>query len=208
MATKAKAQKGGFFLGAIIGLLVGVLVALGVALYVTKVPIPFVDKVPQRTPAQDAAETERNKTWDPNAPLAGHNPARPAAQASGTVSEAAPDAASAAAPVPKAAASRPAAGASVPALAASAKGEAEAVQFYVQVGAYARSEDAEQQRAKLAISGLEGRITEREQAGKVMYRVRLGPFGSHEEATAVKEQAAGAGYPDAALVRVPRANNP
>ena len=49
MASKAKTQRGGFFLGAIIGLLVGVLVALGVALYVTKVPIPFVDKVPQRS---------------------------------------------------------------------------------------------------------------------------------------------------------------
>lgn len=211
MASKVKAQKGGFFLGMIIGLLVGVLVALGVALYVTKVPIPFVDKVPQRTPAQDAAEEERNKTWDPNAPLAGRNPARPAAAASGVVSEAASVAPAAApvaeAPVPKPAASR-AAAASAPVAAASAKGEAETLQFYVQVGAYARSEDAEQQRAKLAMSGLVGRITEREQAGRVMYRVRLGPYDSHDEAGTVKEQAAAAGYPDAALVRVPHVNNP
>lgn len=206
MAAKAKTQRGGFFLGAIIGLLVGVLVALGVALYVTKVPIPFVDKVPQRNAEQDAAEAERNKTWDPNAPLAGRHPARPNNEASGVVSEAASAAQSAPA-ASKPAPARPASAASAASSAApgaSAKAEAEALQFYVQVGAYARSEDAEQQRAKLGLSGLAARITERDQAGRVMYRVRLGPFDSHEEASSMKEQAAAAGYADATLVRVPR----
>jgi cell division protein FtsN len=65
-----KNQKGGFVLGLIVGLLVGLAVALGVALYITKVPIPFVNKVPQRTAEQDAQEAERNRNWDPNAPLA------------------------------------------------------------------------------------------------------------------------------------------
>ena len=73
-----KGQKGGFVLGLIVGLLVGLAVALGVALYITKVPIPFVNKVPQRTAEQDAAETERNRNWDPNAPLAGKGAARSA----------------------------------------------------------------------------------------------------------------------------------
>jgi hypothetical protein len=63
-------QRGGFALGLIVGLLVGLALAIGVALYVTKVPVPFVNKVPQRTAEQDAAEVERNKNWDPNAPLA------------------------------------------------------------------------------------------------------------------------------------------
>lgn len=210
MASKAKAQRGGFFLGMIIGLLVGVLVALGVALYVTKVPIPFVDKVPQRTPEQDAAEAERNRAWDPNAPLASRPAVRPSTEASGVLSEperANPPAWPAEA-ASKAAPSRPAAAASAaatPAAAASAKADGDALQFYVQVGAYARSEDAEQQRAKLGLSGLTARITEREQSGRVMYRVRLGPFEKHDEATTVKEQAVAAGYADATLVRVPRA---
>lgn len=216
MASKAKAQRGGFFLGMIIGLLVGVMVALGVALYVTKVPIPFVDKVPQRTPQQEAAEAERNKRWDPNAPLGGKPPARaaetvpPAEPAPVTPAPVTPapapaptPAPQAEAPAPKPAASRPAAAASA-AAPASSKADAEALQFFVQVGAYARSEDAEQQRAKLAMAGLVGRITEREQAGRLVYRVRLGPFDSHDEATGVKQQAATAGYPDAALVRVPK----
>jgi len=70
-------QRGGFFLGLIIGLLLGLGVALGVALYITKVPLPFIDKVPQRTAEQDAAEAEHNKNWDPNSPLYGKNPAKP-----------------------------------------------------------------------------------------------------------------------------------
>lgn len=212
MASKAKAQRGGFFLGMIIGLLVGVMIALGVALYVTKVPIPFVDKVPQRTQQQDTDEAERNKRWDPNAPLGGKPAAKPAepapaeapppATASAPAKPAAPVAPP---PTPSTGASRPAAPAAASApVAASSKADAEALQFFVQVGAYARSEDAEQQRAKLAMAGLVGRITEREQSGRLVYRVRLGPFDSHDEATQIKQQASTAGYADAAVVRVPR----
>ena len=76
-------QRGGFAIGLIVGLLVGLAMALGVALYVTKVPVPFVNKVPQRTAEQDAAEAERNKNWDPNAPLAGR-PAQIKAPANAT----------------------------------------------------------------------------------------------------------------------------
>ena len=69
--------RGGFITGLVVGLLVGLGVALAVALYVTKTPVPFIDKLPQRTAEQDAAEAAKNKNWDPNAPLAGKNPARP-----------------------------------------------------------------------------------------------------------------------------------
>ena len=75
-------QRGGFAVGLVVGLLIGLGVALAVALYVTKAPIPFINKVPLRNAEQDAAEAERNKHWDPNAPLAGKTPARPAAVAS------------------------------------------------------------------------------------------------------------------------------
>ena len=64
-------------MGLIVGLLIGLALALGVALYITKVPLPFIDKVPQRTAEQDAAEAEKNKNWDPNSPLYGRNPAKP-----------------------------------------------------------------------------------------------------------------------------------
>ena len=61
-------QRGGFAMGLIVGLLLGLGIALGVALYVTKAPVPFVNKLPQRTAEQDAQEAERNRNWDPNAP--------------------------------------------------------------------------------------------------------------------------------------------
>ena len=77
-------QRGGFLIGFVVGILIGLAAALAVALYVTKAPVPFVNKVPARSPTQDAAENERNRNWDPNSALAGRNPA-PGTSASGTV---------------------------------------------------------------------------------------------------------------------------
>jgi cell division protein FtsN len=204
-------QRGGFALGLIVGLLLGLVLALGVALYVTKVPVPFINKVPQRTPEQDAAEAERNKHWDPNAPLAS-KPAVKGAPAATT--PAAPDAAATpAAARPPAATTNPATAAAKPAIgqgpAASAavvkstKPGADAFTYFVQVGAYARPEDAEQQRARIGLMGLVAKITEREQSGRTVYRVRLGPFERKEDADAAQERLAGNGV-EAALVRVER----
>ena len=60
--------------------------------------------------------------------------------------------------------------------------------YFVQAGAYSRTEDAEQQRAKLAMMGVESRLTEREQAGRTVYRVRVGPFEQQEDADSAKEK--------------------
>lgn len=192
-------QRGGFGLGMVVGLLIGLALALGVALYVSKVPVPFIDKVPQRTAEQDAAETEKNRNWDPNAPLAGKPPVRPVVEAASA------GAAPAAGPV----ASAPAAAALPPADKASdrsAKVGADPFQYFVQVGAYAKPEDAEQQRARLAIAGLAAKVTEREQKdkGSVIHRVRLGPFDTREEADKARELAVAEGYAGAALVRLAR----
>ena len=190
MSTKLP-PRGGFLLGMVAGLLIGLALALGVALYITKAPIPFVNKVPQRTAEHDNAETERNRNWDPNAALGGKAQPRPAAPAASAVASApagvAP-AATAAAPVATPAASRPAArdpaailsGGPTPAPGA------DTFIFFVQAGAYTRSEDAEQQRAKLALLGQTAKISEREQAGRVVHRVRMGPFTTRDEADALK----------------------
>jgi cell division protein FtsN len=204
-------QRGGFALGLIVGLLLGLALALGVALYVTKVPVPFINKVPQRTPDQDAAEAERNKHWDPNAPLANRPPlkgAPAAAPPAAPEASAAPGAprAPAAAPNPAAPAAKPAAGPAPAASAAivkSTKPGADAFTYFVQVGAYARPEDAEQQRARIGLMGLAAKITEREQSGRTVYRVRLGPFERKEDADSAQERLAGNGV-EAALVRVER----
>ena len=204
------AQRGGFAIGLIVGLLAGLALALGVALYVTKVPVPFVNKVPQRTAEQDAAETERNKNWDPNAPLAN----KPAVKsgAAPTASQPAPAATPPAAAAPTTVATRPAtalgssvaaASAAAPTPAKSTKPGGDAFTYFVQVGAYARTEDAEQQRARVGLMGMSAKVTEREQSGRTVYRVRLGPFERKDDADAAQQRRAGNGV-EAALVRVER----
>ena len=64
-----QAQRGGTFLGIILGVVIGLAGALAVAIYVTKVPVPFMNKNQPRKAEQDAAEALKNKNWDPNAPL-------------------------------------------------------------------------------------------------------------------------------------------
>jgi len=216
-------QRGGFVMGLVVGLLVGLSLALGVALYVTKVPVPFVNKVNQRTAEQDAAELEKNKNWDPNGPLQNKSGARPGMAASAAVPATMPVPPTATAtpgpPVaarpgaavgpigPTTAASAPvvaaAASAAIakPASPASTKPGVDPFTYLVQAGAYARTEEAEQQRAKLAMLGYEARLTEREQAGRTMYRVRIGPFDKKTDAEAAREKLSAAGV-DAAVVTV------
>lgn len=211
-------QRGGFLVGFVVGILLGLAAALAVALYVTKAPVPFINKVPMRSPAQDAAEAERNRNWDPNSALAGRNPA-PGTSASGVVAGTEPPTRPAiapqvepAAPVPPVATASQPRTARAPASAAVASASPRGSQsnaalgggaftYFVQAGAYSRSEDAEQQRAKLAMLGMDSRLTEREQGGKMVYRVRVGPFERREDAESTKEKLAGSGV-DAALVAV------
>lgn len=188
-----KKQGGGFALGLVAGVMIGLALALGVALYITKVPVPFVDKVPQRTPEQDAQEAERNKNWNPNGPLSPQGTgSRPAV------------ATSASAAAPAASGRDPAAILSgAPATMPSTATGVDAFIYFVQVGAYRRAEDAETQRAQLAIQGLTARITEREQAGRTVYRVRLGPIETRAEADGLQQQLHSTGL-DGQLVRVQR----
>ena len=75
--------------------------------------------------------------------------------------------------------------------------------YFVQAGAYRTPEDAEAQRAKLSLMGVEARVTEREQAGRTVYRVRAGPFNLKDDADHLKDRLDGGGL-ETALVRVQR----
>jgi cell division protein FtsN len=206
-------QRGGFALGLIVGLLIGVGLSLAVALYVTKVPVPFIDKVPQRTAEQDAAEARKNENWNPNALLSGKSggaPATPGAPAGPTtpVTPAAPAAPAVVAPPASAGAATPAPvappvaviGASRPA--ASARSAIETLGYVVQIASYSRAAEAEQQRTRLILAGLpDVKVVEFDQGGAKMYRVRLGPFKVREDADRAKDQAASAGFSDASVWR-------
>jgi cell division protein FtsN len=73
----------------------------------------------------------------------------------------------------------------------------------VQAGAFRTPEDAETQRAKLSLMGLDAKVTEREQSGRQVFRVRVGPFEKKEDADRQKEKLESSGI-ESALVRVQR----
>ena len=207
-----KQQRGGTVVGFILGVIVGLGGALAVAVYVTKVPVPFLNKNGTRAPDQDAAEAKRNKDWDPNAPLYGKNPARPVTLAPEAAPAATPEAPTAAAPAPRAAPCNPEALppsadplgdlARAKAKAASAAG-VDPFEYFVQAGAFRTQQDADAQRAKLAMLGWEARVSERETNGRVVFRVRIGPFSKRDDAESLKDKLDGAGV-ESALVRVQR----
>jgi cell division protein FtsN len=212
-------QRGGTFLGLIIGGLLGLGAALAVAVYVTKVPVPFMNKSPSRGGAEgDAAEAKKNKDWNPNGPLASKTQVKPPPPPI----PAAPELA--AVPAPPAAVvagAKPAASAAgkvakpPPSLdplgdLAKAKLESPTAQpgvdpftYFIQAGAFRTPEDAEQQRARLTLLGVQARVSEREQSGRTVYRVRLGPFQNKDDADAAKARLDNNSI-ETALVRVQR----
>lgn len=215
-----KQQRGGTLLGFIIGVVVGMGAALAVAVYVTKVPVPFVSKGQGHSAEQEAAEVKKNKDWDPNAPLYGKNPAKPVASpvsapvaptdqpakpetgatiavtskpvsGQGPVAPAKADAKAAVDPLGDLAKARTTGAATEP------------FTFFVQVGAFRSAEDAEAQRAKLLLGGIDAKVTEREQSGRTVFRVRVGPFDRQDDAAKAKDRLDAAGM-ETALVRVQR----
>ena len=224
-----KQQRGGTILGFIIGVVVGLAGALAVAVYVTKVPVPFMNKGQTRSADQDIEEAKKNKDWDPNAPLYGKNPAaKSAPPAASAPAAAAPPAATPAPAAATAPAATPTTKAEVKsevkaadskkseakaatsadpigdlAKAKTAAADAEPFVYWVQVGAYRTAEDAEGQRAKLSLSGIESKISEREQSGRTVFRVRVGPFDKKEEGEKTKDKLDKSGL-ETALVRVQR----
>lgn len=198
-----KQQRGSTFVGFIVGLLVGLGLALAVAVYVTKVPMLFFNKAANSAADRDANELEKNKNWNPNAPLYGKNPAKPASAPETVITSPASNA-----PDNKPAVNADPLGDLVKARAKNSASSAAAstpdpFTYFIQVGAFRTLEDAEAQRAKLSLAGIETRVSAREQSGRQVYRVRMGPFEKREEADAAKSRLDNAGIENA-LVRVQR----
>jgi cell division protein FtsN len=205
-----RTQRGGTFLGFILGLVLGLGVALGVAIYVTKVPTPFSNKNQPRSNAQDVQESEKNKDWNPNSVLQPKAPAEQpvAPNANPAVAETPASAADAAKPVPRPAVTadplgdlaKTKSGLSTPATPADTT---DPFDYLVQAGAYRTSADADAQKAKLAMLGLDAKVSERDQAGRVVYRVRMGPFNDKNAAERIRTQLESNGIENT-LVRVQR----
>jgi cell division protein FtsN len=203
-----KKQGGGTFLGFIIGLVLGLGVALAVAIYVTKVPTPFSNKNQPRTSAQDVLETEKNKDWNPNSVLQPKAPAEPPVAPDASAAVTAPQTADKAITPPRPAVTadplgdlaKAKSGLNTPAAPTDAN---DPFDYVVQAGAYRTSTDADAQKAKLALLGLDAKVSERDQAGRVVYRVRLGPFSDKNAAERIRVQLESNGI-DNTLVRLQR----
>ncbi len=206
-----KKQRGGTLLGFIMGALIGLGAALAVAVYITKVPMPFMKKAPVLGSENEASEAQKNRDWDPNSGLVNKPAAKPtpsdASSAPAPSADPLGDLANAKSEVKSEAAVRPAAPAplSLPALSppatATTGASADPFNYVVQAGAFRTPEDAEQQRAKLVLMGFQPRVSEREQSGRLVYRVRLGPFDKKDDADKAKIKLDSSGI-EAALVRV------
>jgi cell division protein FtsN len=200
-------QRGGTFLGFIMGLLLGLGLSLAVAIYVTKVPTPFSNKNQPRSADQDSAETQKNRDWNPNTVLQPKAPAEiPPVPPVSTTAPAAPavNAEAARKPADKAPAEaaksepRPAvtadplgdlakakSGLSTP---ATSSVTADPFDYVIQVGAYRTLADADAQKVKLALMGMDAKVSERDQGGRTVYRVRLGPYDDKSAAEKVRSR--------------------
>jgi cell division protein FtsN len=214
-----KYQRGGTLLGIIIGLVIGLGIALGVAVTINKTPLPFMDKSGRQGKVEPPSQIT-----DPNKPLYGNKSAAkeaakefvkeseppvntaaqqpenktPAADAIGDkIAEKLKKPEKAEKPEPKAAEVKIG---EAPKDAA-AKADEDKFNYYLQAGAFREQADAEALRAKLALIGVEAKISERQSENGMLYRVRVGPFGQLDAMNKVRSKLSENSV-DAAVLRV------
>lgn len=169
----AKAQSGGrgvgehpLMTGMVVGVLIGLCVALGLALYLTK-SNPFVANTKPAAAEKSTKERAEPEKPVPGLPTAEGKNARPA-PGDGKSGESrfefyemlpkSGEGAQERKPPP-------------------ATGQRHDV-YYLQAGAFQKSSDADNLKARLALAGLEAQIVTATVNGGVWHRVRLGPFES------------------------------
>ena len=214
----ARTMRGGTVIGFMIGLLSGMTIAVVVAVFITRSPVPFVNKA-GRAPDRPVEALTPADAPDPNKPLYSKNrPAiavesapAPARQESLSILErlfgrrsADPEPERPAQPEPAAvkgeARARDAAS-GADARTGEAKPEAiERVSYLLQAGAFRSQSDADGMRAKLALLGFEARVLAAEVNGQTMYRVRVGPYAQLDDMNRARSRLADNGI-EASVVR-------
>ena len=184
-------QRGGTLLGMIVGLIIGLGIALVVALSITKAGLPFINKGAQPKAVEGSGGAI---VVDPNKPLYGNREAakQAAREPVQPAENVAPATLAPASPLP----------APQPATAKPGASEDKYI-YYLQAGAFRQQADADSTRAKLALLGVEARVTERLSDSGTLYRVRVGPFGQIETMNRIREKLSENGV-DVAVVRSPK----
>src|SRR5690606_35761401 len=195
---------GSTLFGILIGLIFGLVAAVAVALFVTQVPMPFVDKA-SRDPAQTLLPDVRNAP-DPNLGLYGKDSAAGSPLTGPTVTELTPlpgmgQGGTGTQPPPKdnlgdliaslsnmeqKATPQPPAAVPVPGTAAPSAPSSPATAntqttYYLQAGAFRSEQDAESVKARILLLGLPAEVQKGQSNGSEIHRVRVGPFKGIDE---------------------------
>jgi cell division protein FtsN len=213
-----KYQRGGTLLGIIIGLVIGLGIALGVAVTINKTPLPFMDKS-----GRQAKPEAPGQITDPNKPLYGNKSAAKEA-AKDFIKDPEPPGNTAAQPPQQPAGKAPAVDEIGDKIAeklkkpekpepkaaevkigeakdAAPKADDDKFNYYLQAGAFREQADAEALRGKLALIGVEAKISERQSENGMLYRVRVGPFSQLDAMNKVRSKLSDNSV-DAAVLRV------
>lgn len=193
--AKKKAH-GGTLVGLFIGLVFGIVGAAAVVWYINKMPTPFNKQVTQPAPAKPengkppAAGAPANAAANTPAPLPG-KPGDPVPEKRFQFYDILPGKAEAKVD-PAAKPEQPEAKES--------KESALKEPIFLQAGSFQTAGDADNQKAKLALLGMEAAIQQVMLQDKVWYRVRLGPFAKMDEVNRVRAELAKQGV-EAAVVK-------
>jgi len=207
-------------LGMIIGLLLGIVISLAVALWLNRLSNPFIERgkiaepLPKVAPAQPQPPEPAKAA---EAPAKAAKPAKSAERPRFEFYQILPGekepAGKPAAP-PKAAPAPPPQQASAPPSApkpgsspASPKPHSGEV-YWLQAGAFSEEKEADNLKAKIALVGLEASVRAVSIPDKgTLYRVRLGPYQSLDDANRIKAALSQNGV-GAAIIRTDEAKNP
>ena len=170
MKKKNAKNAGGTLMGMFIGLVLGVLMCSAVVLYLNKAPLPF------HTPLQSAKAPVRNAPLKINNPTGDNRFSFYDILPSKTEN-----------PLPSGKTDLP----------SKSAGGLESTptklnQYFVQTGSFSRANEADNQKAQLAMMGLEANIQQLIIKDQNFYRVRLGPF-TETEAKATHSELLNAG---------------
>ena len=162
-------------IGLMLGLVIGVAIAAGVAIYIAGIPSPFSQGPGAEAPKPRLPETRNGNDATP--PSAAKNDVKAVEKKPYTFYDILEGNKTPKPDQPGTAAKRDSPG---------APGDDKTV-FYLQAGSFHSESDADNQKARIALLGFEARVKTATVADKgTVYRVRLGPYKSQDEATEVK----------------------
>jgi cell division protein FtsN len=178
--TLEAGASGGTLMGFVLGLLLGLAIAVGVAIMLTKgAPEP---KLNQRAPDAVSKAKPVEAIEDGEIQVEEKPNLNKSLQSK--------------VPLPSEAAKDP-----IASIAEATQGP----EYWLQTGAYKNQDEAQRQKAMLAMQGLEALISERELDGAPLWRVRVGPFVGQDAVTQTRARLQSAGIPST-IIRINKSN--